>query len=78
MGARPTSGSKYCLGLSLLNPHLRSNHFHQIRKTYFIRNVEPAPEEQLRSIAVGETIDYPNTPVDKPRSLPSFGAAVFK
>jgi hypothetical protein len=53
MGARPTPGSKYCLGLSLIQPHLRSNPFQQIRNTYFVREADPGPDEQLLSVAVG-------------------------
>ncbi|HEX6292786.1 MAG TPA: polyphosphate polymerase domain-containing protein [Herpetosiphonaceae bacterium] len=41
LGVRPASGSKYCLGLSLVRPDLRSNPFQQARKSYFMHYVEP-------------------------------------
>lgn len=41
LGVRPAVGSKYCLGLSLAHPHLRSNPFQHARKSYFICNLEP-------------------------------------
>jgi hypothetical protein len=40
MGARPTSGSKYCLGLSLVQPELRSNPFLHTRKSFFVRDLD--------------------------------------
>ncbi|HHW64198.1 MAG TPA: polyphosphate polymerase domain-containing protein [Rhodocyclaceae bacterium] len=45
LGARPTSGSKYCLGLSLVQPTLRSNPFQYVRKHYFVREGEPGAEQ---------------------------------
>lgn len=45
LGARPTSGSKYCLGLSLVQPTLRSNPFQYVRKHYFLREGEPGAEQ---------------------------------
>jgi hypothetical protein len=36
LGARPTSGSKYCLGLSLARPDLRNNLFRHTRNTFFV------------------------------------------
>ncbi len=66
--ARPTPGSKYCLGISLLHPHLRCNPFRQIRQSYFVREadpifvreVDPVSEEQLLSVAVGATVQGSN------------------
>lgn len=40
MGVRPATGSKYCLGLSLVQPQLRSNPFQHVRKQYFVRDDE--------------------------------------
>jgi hypothetical protein len=40
MGVRPVAGSKYCLGLSLVQPQLRSNPFQHVRKQYFVRDDE--------------------------------------
>jgi hypothetical protein len=37
LGVRPTSGSKYCVGLSLVYPHLRDNPFRRVSDTYFSR-----------------------------------------
>lgn len=44
MGVRPASGSKYCLGLSLVQPQLRSNPFQHVRKQYFVRDDELSTE----------------------------------
>jgi hypothetical protein len=44
MGERPAAGSKYCLGLSLVQPQLRSNPFQHVRKQYFVRDDEPGTE----------------------------------
>jgi VTC domain len=37
LGVRPASGSKYCIGLALLMPELRSNAFRQVVTNYFVR-----------------------------------------
>jgi hypothetical protein len=37
LGVRPASGSKYCVGLALLTPELRSNPFRQVVSSYFLR-----------------------------------------
>lgn len=40
MGARPASGSKYCIGLSVLRPGMKSNAFRRQMRRYFD---QPAP-----------------------------------
>lgn len=40
LGARPTSGSKYCLGLSLVRPELRHNLFRHTRNTFFMSEAQ--------------------------------------
>ena len=47
MGVRPTGGSKYCLGMSLVQPELRNNPFRQVRNAYFIQDVKEATAVQL-------------------------------
>lgn len=42
LGERPAVGSKYCVGLSLVKPKLRSNAFQQTRKNFFIHEALPA------------------------------------
>ena len=48
LGVRPASGSKYCVGLALLLPELRSNPFRQVVSSYFIRLPEPAARPVAR------------------------------
>jgi hypothetical protein len=54
LGVRPSGGSKYCLGLSLVQPELRSNPFLQVRRRYFIRKGEqqfaPPPVRAVFSV----------------------------
>jgi hypothetical protein len=78
MGARPASGSKYCLGLSLVQPHLRSNPFQHVRKSFFVREAAAQPEEQLISIAVGAPAPSSLIPHGAaPMPLPSAAAVLF-
>jgi hypothetical protein len=78
MGARPTPGSKYCLGLSLVWPHLRSNPFQHVRKSYFVREAGALQEEQLHSTAVGEAVPSAvDTLVPAPMPLPTTAAVLF-
>ncbi|GAB4426505.1 MAG: polyphosphate polymerase domain-containing protein [Chloroflexi bacterium OHK40] len=37
LGVRPASGSKYCVGMALLVPELRSNPFRRVVSHYFVR-----------------------------------------
>jgi VTC domain. len=76
MGARPTSGSKYCLGMSLIRPHLRSNPFHQVRKSYFVRETAVLAEEQLLSVAVGASASN-GAPDHGVLPLPTTAAVLF-
>jgi hypothetical protein len=41
LGVRPASGSKYCVGMAILVPHLRSNPFRQVVNNYFARVSHP-------------------------------------
>jgi hypothetical protein len=77
MGARPASGSKYCLGLSLVRPTLRSNPFHYVRKSYFVREAAPQPEEQLLSVAVGAPALSGAPHGAAPLPLPTTAAVLF-
>jgi hypothetical protein len=61
LGVRPSGGSKYCLGLSLVQPDLRSNPFLQVRRRYFIRMgeppIDPPPIRPVISAPVPATTD---------------------
>lgn len=48
LGVRPASGSKYCVGMALLVPDLRSNPFRQVVSSYFSRLPEPAERPVAR------------------------------
>ncbi|MCU0491455.1 MAG: polyphosphate polymerase domain-containing protein [Chloroflexaceae bacterium] len=43
-GVRPASGSKYCVGMALLVPHLRSNPFRQVLNSYFLPMAHPTDQ----------------------------------
>jgi hypothetical protein len=51
LGVRPSSGSKYCVGLALLTPNLRINPFRQVASNYFMRlpNVIERPNLRMAS-----------------------------
>lgn len=70
MGVRPAGGSKYCLGLSLVRPELRSNPFHTIRKKYFVRNGEPQVERAPVQVVPVEPV---HTAVSMPALMPTLG-----
>jgi hypothetical protein len=79
LGARPTSGSKYCLGLSLVRPELRSNPFQHVRKSYFVREDElpanrPTPETTV-AVAARAVND---TRTAAPMPLPSTASILFE
>jgi hypothetical protein len=48
LGVRPASGSKYCVGMALLVPELRSNPFRQVMSSYFARLPEPTEQPAVR------------------------------
>lgn len=48
LGVRPASGSKYCVGMALLVPDLRSNPFRQVVSSYFSRLPAPAERPAVR------------------------------
>ncbi len=78
MGARPASGSKYCLGLSLVWPNLRSNPFQYVRKSYFVREAAQSVDEQLLSVAVGApALNGASSHGAAPLPLPSTAAVLF-
>lgn len=79
LGVRPAVGSKYCLGLSLVQPHLRSNPFQHARKSYFIRNLEPQVDRPptLPSIST-TTCPTPDTVVPTLMPLPLATTAVLE
>jgi hypothetical protein len=63
LGARPATGSKYCLGLSLLRPDLRNNPFQRARNRYFVRD-DALETERLTERAVAAP---PARPIADPR-----------
>lgn len=74
MGARPTPGSKYCLGMSLLRPELRSNPFQHVRKTYFVRDADAAlPQQPIE--AVERPRLTPHQTYQPAPAIPAFGMA---
>jgi len=73
LGARPSSaGSKYCLGMSLLQPALRDNPFLRTRRRYFVRDPRLEAAEPRPAPAA------PTTAHSAPRPAgPQPGAPVF-
>jgi len=59
LGIRPAVGSKYCLGLSLVQANLRSNPFQQTRKSYFVREVELQEDRRLTQAVSATTARAP-------------------
>jgi len=65
LGARPMSGSKYCLGLSLARPDLRNNLFRHTRNTFFMSEaLQPA------SAANAQLTDAPAEHIVMPAPTP--------
>jgi hypothetical protein len=69
LGARPTSGSKYCLGLSLARPELRNNPFRHTRNAFFVSEVDA--RRVVRPTAAPVTSAQP---VIRPATAPAVAA----
>lgn len=75
LGVRPGGGSKYCVGLSLVRPELRSNPFMHARKQYF----SPAGVPQAERAPSGRLTAMPAPTVASPlTALPSATAAMLE
>jgi hypothetical protein len=71
LGVRPSGGSKYCLGLSLVQPDLRSNPFLQVRRRYFIRKGElPNGSPPVRAVLSVATLTSTDDCASAPLVLP--------
>lgn len=79
LGARPTSGSKYCLGMSLIQPELRSNPFLHIRKRYFVREHTPETERTpSRAASTALTPSSQDIMAPAAMALPTAPAVLFE
>lgn len=78
LGARPSSGSKYCLGLSLVQPSLRSNPFQHIRKNYFVREAPEVTQLPAEQHAAPLTRAVGDTRAAGHMALPSAASILFE
>ncbi|MBC8076355.1 MAG: polyphosphate polymerase domain-containing protein [Chloroflexales bacterium] len=72
LGARPTDGSKYCLGLSLARPELRNNLFRHTRNTFFMAEALQ-PITAVHAQLAGVTPEYVSAHTPMPLIAPLQG-----
>ena len=72
LGARPTDGSKYCLGVSLARPDLRNNLFRHTRNTFFVREA-PSFSASAHMPSVTAPVEPASAPVLTPALAPFSG-----
>ncbi|MFO7167319.1 MAG: polyphosphate polymerase domain-containing protein [Chloroflexota bacterium] len=82
LGARPTSGSKYCLGVSLIWPNVRCNPFYKVRKSYFVREADGEAGERFyeppAAAVVARALGETQAAVPSSMPVPSTASMLFE